>query len=249
MFLSRTTTVTTLKFIGGNLGLINHTAHRTIVTGNASFFSKFHPVSYRSLFKDVIARTRRFNSTRAPIPSPTEKKPTGIKLLIQEYGYSALGIYLGLSCIDLPICFLLVHSAGEDKIKELQDKALYWFGLDKWAFKKKQSDSDPDSDSDSSEGIVTSTLWTEFAVAYAIHKSLIFIRLPITAAITPAVVGKLRSLGFNVGKFTSAAKHSVGQEGLKGTLTKDGIRGMAKNMSHTQDFGKPASKTQRWFFF
>ena len=45
-------------------------------------------------------------------------------------------------------------------------------------------------------------IWTELALAYAIHKSFIFIRLPATAAITPRVVKKLRSWGYNIGKRT-----------------------------------------------
>ena len=43
-------------------------------------------------------------------------------------------------------------------------------------------------------------LWTELALAYAIHKSLIFIRVPITAAVTPKVVKMLRGWGFEIGK-------------------------------------------------
>ena len=43
-------------------------------------------------------------------------------------------------------------------------------------------------------------IWTELALAYAIHKSLIFIRVPITAAVTPKVVKMLRGWGFEIGK-------------------------------------------------
>jgi Protein of unknown function (DUF1279) len=43
-------------------------------------------------------------------------------------------------------------------------------------------------------------LWTQLALAYAIHKSFIFIRVPLTAAVTPKVVKTLRSWGWNIGK-------------------------------------------------
>lgn len=41
------------------------------------------------------------------------------------------------------------------------------------------------------------------ALAYAIHKSFIFIRVPITVAITPKVVKVLRGWGWDIGKRTT----------------------------------------------
>jgi len=43
-------------------------------------------------------------------------------------------------------------------------------------------------------------IWTQLALAYAIHKSFIFIRVPLTAAVTPKVVKVLRSWGWDIGK-------------------------------------------------
>ena len=43
-------------------------------------------------------------------------------------------------------------------------------------------------------------IWTELALAYAVHKSLIFIRVPLTAAVTPKVVKTLRGWGWDIGK-------------------------------------------------
>lgn len=45
-----------------------------------------------------------------------------------------------------------------------------------------------------------SGLATQLALAYAIHKSFIFIRVPLTAAVTPKVVKVLRSWGWQIGK-------------------------------------------------
>ncbi|KAI1041741.1 hypothetical protein LB505_010224 [Fusarium chuoi] len=44
------------------------------------------------------------------------------------------------------------------------------------------------------------SLATQLALAYAIHKSFIFIRVPLTAALTPKVVKILRSWGYKIGK-------------------------------------------------
>jgi len=47
---------------------------------------------------------------------------------------------------------------------------------------------------------IAQALWTQFVLAYAIHKSFIFIRVPLAVAITPKVVKTLRSWGWQIGK-------------------------------------------------
>lgn len=47
---------------------------------------------------------------------------------------------------------------------------------------------------------ISTGLVTQLALAYAIHKSFIFIRVPLTAAVTPKVVKVLRSWGWQIGK-------------------------------------------------
>ncbi|KAM0797410.1 hypothetical protein BDR22DRAFT_438268 [Usnea florida] len=44
------------------------------------------------------------------------------------------------------------------------------------------------------------SIWTQLALAYAIHKSFIFIRVPLTVAATPKVVKVLRGWGWDIGK-------------------------------------------------
>lgn len=44
------------------------------------------------------------------------------------------------------------------------------------------------------------SLWTQLALAYAIHKSFIVFRVPLTAAVTPKVVKTLRRWGWDIGK-------------------------------------------------
>jgi len=48
--------------------------------------------------------------------------------------------------------------------------------------------------------IVSIAFWTQVALAFVIHKSFIFIRVPLTAAITPKVVKTLRGWGYDIGK-------------------------------------------------
>ncbi|QEU62639.1 Nat2 [Kluyveromyces lactis] len=147
----------------------------------------------------------------------TAKEPTGLKKLIKQYGWSALGVYLGLSCIDLPICFLAVHSLGEETIKVYINrvKQLANYGKDEQELRneirEKQNREELDRQSGAQnksvwENFKESTLLTEILIAYGIHKSLIFIRVPITAAITPSVVKVLRRFGFSADKFNKGFK-------------------------------------------
>lgn len=41
---------------------------------------------------------------------------------------------------------------------------------------------------------------TQLALAYAVHKSFIFLRVPLTAAVLPRVVKTLRRWGWDIGK-------------------------------------------------
>ncbi|KAG5360026.1 N-terminal acetyltransferase 2 [Yarrowia sp. C11] len=170
-----------------------------------------------------------------------KKKATGIKALVQKYGWVALGVYLSLSTIDLPICWLGVHSVGLDKVVEWQ---VYLKELVGWKTTPKEEIEEDNAGAMDIANTVTGALamvtpdieaavedqkvdeklpetapsesywfskqmWAEFAVAYAIHKSLIFIRLPITAAITPSVVKILKRWGFNIGKKAPVGKFGV----------------------------------------
>jgi hypothetical protein len=64
------------------------------------------------------------------------------------------------------------------------------------------------------------------ALAYAIHKSFIFIRVPLAAAITPKVVKTLRSWGWDIGKrpakkIVSGTGVNTGKTGVKTDVKTD----------------------------
>lgn len=154
---------------------------------------------------------------------PVEK---GIKALMKKYGYAALGVYIGLSIIDLPICYLFVASVGDEKIKEWQKNVKEYFG-----FGKKQPETEETETPIEAEGFSDKygSFLTTFAIAYGVHKSLIFIRLPITAAVTPSVIRILRGWGFKIGQTSAkgvikATKEGIKKEGVKSVLTKKGIK-------------------------
>ncbi|KAK8069126.1 peptide alpha-N-acetyltransferase [Apiospora phragmitis] len=174
-----------------------------------------------------------------------------LKKLSREYGWSAVGVYLAMSILDFPFCFLLVRVVGTDRIGALEHyvvsnaKKLIPEGLKTWWHDYRQSMKNAEQDNfgndEISEHVEMATwgveeadarnkaeasksdkrgagkwpsltryfnagLGTQLALAYAIHKSFIFIRVPLTAAVTPKVVKVLRSWGWNIGKRVSKTK-------------------------------------------
>ncbi|KAK8098256.1 uncharacterized protein PG998_013742 [Apiospora kogelbergensis] len=152
-----------------------------------------------------------------------------LKKLSREYGWSAVGVYLAMSILDFPFCFLLVRIVGTDRIGALEHyvvsnaKKKHWkrrhqrgvematWGVEEAEARNKAEASKSDNKPDASGWLSLTRyfnpgLGTQLALAYAIHKSFIFIRVPLTAAVTPKVVKVLRSWGWNIGKRASKTK-------------------------------------------
>lgn len=194
---------------------------------------------------------RRLNSTQAA------PKPKGIKGLMQLYGYSALGVYLALTALDLPLCFLMVHSLGEEKIKVYLNKVKLAFGYgipeedlikqvrERLLLKEEREKSGALNDLSWWENFKQSTLLAEFLIAYGIHKSLIVIRLPLTAAITPATVKILQKWGFKIGnpKMLKTLAHDAKIRYKSGKPTD-----FIKSSNADPTFAKQKhTKGQKWF--
>lgn len=104
--------------------LLQHTSQQSFRTRPAhiSTFQRI-PHSPRlspSSFSRAIRRTfqkptRRFESTTT---APTENLSLSqrLKKLSKDYGWSALGVYLALTALDFPFCFLAVRMLGTDRI-------------------------------------------------------------------------------------------------------------------------------------
>lgn len=158
---------------------------------------------------------------------PQEKLSLGqrLKKLSKEYGWSAVGVYLALSVLDFPFCFLLVRIVGTDTIGKIEHYVVesvkhwvpesvrdaahrYWSSLKSVETEKLGDDGISEKVEMAGWGVEEASernkeeasLATQLALAYAIHKSFIFIRVPLTAAVTPKVVKVLRSWGWNIGK-------------------------------------------------
>lgn len=94
-----------------------------------SFTFSSHPrPSPTTLLQRLRASIRSFHNSRARLdvkPAPpnagaAEAEPTTIsgrmKKLSREYGWSAVGVYAGLTALDFPFCYLLVRYLGTDRI-------------------------------------------------------------------------------------------------------------------------------------
>lgn len=202
------------------------------------------PVKIMRPFRQLVFR--RLQSTL----SGSAKKPSGLKALMKEYGYAGLGVYLLLTAVDLPICYVVVHSAGKEQIEVYENKVKQAFGYGKTEEELLKAQEinrineeilaaaevhvDP-KDETWLHYLYSQFSWTEFALAYGIHKSLIFIRVPITAAITPGIVKALRGWGFRIGsdKLSKSA-----------ALAKDTLKDYSAS---SPKFGVPASSRKRWF--
>ena len=158
----------------------------------------------RLLQEATIKQTASSSSGGAKQEAPKK----GIKYLMTKYGYSALGVYLAISFVDLPLSFLLVHSMGQERITEMQNSVKRFLGFSTEPEEvvvletetPLASESDKEVEVGGWKSYFNPTLLTEFGLAYALHKSLIFIRVPLTAAITPKLVKQLQQWGFNIGK-------------------------------------------------
>ncbi|KAI9877913.1 MAG: hypothetical protein M1830_002468 [Pleopsidium flavum] len=184
---------------------------------------------------------RRLNSTKPnfnPTPNLGSPEPSlslsqRLRKLSREYGWSALGVYLLLSAVDFPFCFIAVRLLGTDRIGHWEHIIVdrFWkvievpfpnirgqakqsveiAGVGKTVEVYGEVDSQSDEvgvagydhgvkEAEKRNTSAEASIWTQLALAYAIHKSFIFIRVPLTAALTPKVVRVLRSWGWNIGK-------------------------------------------------
>lgn len=185
-----------------------------------------------AIFPRLQRREFRFSGWRRnTAQNGTQEKLTlsqKLKRLSKEYGWSAVGVYLALSVLDFPFCFLLVRIVGTDTIGKVEHYVLssvsqfipdsvrqkwheYWRSIKRAEVETLGDDGISDKVEMAGWGVKEAqehhkeeaSLGTQLALAYAIHKSFIFFRVPLTAAVTPKVVKVLRSWGWNIGKRVS----------------------------------------------
>ncbi|KAG9236209.1 hypothetical protein BJ875DRAFT_457034 [Amylocarpus encephaloides] len=157
-----------------------------------------------------------------------------LKKLSREYGWSVVGVYFVLSVLDFPFCFFLVRYLGTDRIGGWEEAFISaakriipesvketWTN---WRSAMKKGEQDATGGDIVNETVEMASwgveeaqarnkrdasLATQLALAYAIHKSFIFLRIPLTAAVTPKVVKILRGWGWDIGKRTTKEAKAI----------------------------------------
>ncbi len=78
---------------------------------------------FRSLrFKSDKSTVQSHNPTpHLGSPEPAPSVSQRLKKLSREYGWTAVAVYLGLSLIDFPLCFIAVRLLGTDRIGHYEE--------------------------------------------------------------------------------------------------------------------------------
>ena len=92
-------------------------------------FRNSRRTSVRHLFQ------KRLSSSKPPLnptphlnsPEPPLSLSQRFRKLSREYGWSALGVYLLLTAVDFPFCFLAVRWLGTERIGHWEHVIIEWF--------------------------------------------------------------------------------------------------------------------------
>ncbi len=194
-------------------------AARPVAPGNASRLrvrSAAVPKHPRQAFSTSSRRCAGAETAPAPGGSSNnESAGQKLKDLIKKYGRHALGVYLALSLVDFSLCFALVHLVGAERIAPVTDwvKEQYHevrYGAEEATRMRAVDEQERAEDAaeerraarqgKNSGGFGSAVFWTEFALAYSIHKiGLLPVRAGLTVAWTPKLVAWLTRRGW-IGK-------------------------------------------------
>jgi hypothetical protein len=95
--------------------------------------SPLSPLRSQVKLSNASRTFRRFQSTQANTSDANLSLSQRLRKLSREYGWAAIGIYLALSALDFPFCFLAVKQLGTDRIGQWEHAVLsYVKGFIKW---------------------------------------------------------------------------------------------------------------------
>ncbi|KAJ5081432.1 hypothetical protein NUU61_009696 [Penicillium alfredii] len=196
------------------LSFASRATRRTLTTVNSTSRvttrTRPGPTSHQFLKQRLNRRFNSGSSGSGPQPEPEHASLSQrLRKLSREYGWATLGVYLALSALDFPFCFAAVRLLGVDRIGHYEHVVVESVKQAVSSVWPRTEDSTPQDGGDDAQGRLAqaeernkeeASIWTQLALAYAIHKSFIFIRVPLTAAVTPKVVKMLRRWGWDIGK-------------------------------------------------
>ena len=81
----------------------------------------------KRFFSDKPPEFPKYNPTpNLNSPEPSLTLSQRMRKLSREYGWSAVGVYLLLTALDFPLCFIAVRALGTDRIGEWEHKIVEW---------------------------------------------------------------------------------------------------------------------------
>lgn len=101
---------------------------------SALLYLRFQRSTFARRFRSIRFNSNKSNGTHHDptphlgSPEPAQTLSQKLKALSKEYGWAALGVYLGLSALDFPFCFLAVRLLGTDRIGHYEEvvKDAFW---------------------------------------------------------------------------------------------------------------------------
>jgi hypothetical protein len=108
--------------------------HYTSLQQGAFLYLRFQRSALARRFRSIRFKSDKTNpqhvnpTPHLGSPEPALSVSQRLKQLSREYGWTALGVYLGLSLIDFPFCFLAVRLLGTERIGHYEDvvKHAFW---------------------------------------------------------------------------------------------------------------------------
>lgn len=153
------------------------------------------------------------SSSLPPGPGPNASFSQRLKHLIKTYGWYALGVYLILSAVDFSVAFAGINIIGAEQVSRVTLSLKEYF-----ASYIHSTPAEPGQELDKvPPGNGREGLYAMLVLAYTIHKTLFLpLRVGLTAAITPKVVGWLARRGWVGGEGAKRAMREMRQRSSRG---------------------------------
>ncbi|KAF8184248.1 hypothetical protein BJ912DRAFT_535735 [Pholiota molesta] len=155
---------------------------------NARFFTRFSA----RLMADSGPKPKAEPHLSALPPGATMSQR--LRHLIKAYGWYTLGVYQLISVLDFAVVFIGINLLGAEYVAEVAASVKGLFA--DFFYTRSAEPGDDAVDSEAQAGTGQDGFYATLMLAFAIHKMLMPIRVGLTAAFTPKIVGWLSARGW-----------------------------------------------------
>jgi len=158
---------------------------------------------YRTSAPRLAPGPSRASENTPPLP-PNATVSQRLKHLVKSYGWYALGVYLVFSALDFTVAFVGIKLLGAEQVSQA---AAY---VKQVVFSFLYT-TPPEPGRDETEGNGGQEgVYAMLVLAYTVHKTLFLpVRVGLTAALTPRIVGWLRARGWVSGEGVARATREM----------------------------------------